>query len=86
MTIAATKEMSTHIIISEKDYHTLKSARQRPRVYQRKDLQIKSKKIREIFEEFVDEDDVMQTKLYTRLCFLKTLHRSLYRKFFNCQV
>ena len=53
--------MSNHIIYIEKDYHTLKSLKQRPICLCTKKIYRLSKKIREIFEEFDDEDDGNKT-------------------------
>ena len=52
------KKCQINIILYEKEYHTLKSPETRPIMFmQKKRLQImKTKKIREIFEEFDDED------------------------------
>ena len=57
MTIAgATKEMSTQYNIISKEYHSLRPPKQ-DRSYEAKELaDIDQKKIRELFEEFDDED------------------------------
>ena len=59
MTIAgASKEMVKSYHLIEKDYHTLKSPDKDQSVYaQKRFTDNESKKIREIFEEFVDDED-----------------------------
>ena len=63
MTITkATKEMSTQYGIISKEYHTIRPPEKKQESYQRKEFTPEeSKKIREIFEEFDDEDDDNKT-------------------------
>ena len=63
MTITkATKEMSTQYGIISKEYHTIRPPEKKQESYQRKEFTAEeSRKIREIFEEFDDEDDGNKT-------------------------
>ena len=63
MTITgATKEMTTQYGIISKEYHTIRPPERNQQSYERKEFTAEeSKKIREIFEEFDDEDEGNKT-------------------------
>ena len=63
MTITkATKEMSTQYGLISKDYHTIRPPKGKQESYERKEFTAEeSKKIREIFEEFDDDEDDNKT-------------------------